>query len=76
MALRSKLTAAIADAGKAERAAGALRTAAAKITDHEKTTRMPETRAPLIAQQDRRRVHCQKIFEAMSGLEEDEIGQF
>lgn len=53
MALRSKLAAAIADAGKAERAAEALRTAAAKITDHEKTTRMPETRAALIVQQDR-----------------------
>lgn len=56
MALRSKLAAAIADAGKAERAAGALRTAAiysAKITEHEKTTLMPETRAGLIVQQDR-----------------------
>lgn len=53
MALRSKLAAAIADAGKAERAAEALRTAAAKITDHEKVTRMPEPRAELIVQQDR-----------------------
>jgi hypothetical protein len=47
------LAAAIADAGKAERAAEALRTAAANITEHEKTTRMPETRAAVIVQQDR-----------------------
>jgi len=52
------LAAAIVDAGKAERAAEALRTAAtcsAKITEHEKTT---------------------PIIEAMSSLEEAEIGQF
>lgn len=55
MALRSKLAAAIVDAGKAERAAEALRTAAAcsaKITELEKTTLMPAMRAGLIVQQD------------------------
>ena len=55
MALRSKLAAAIVDAGNAERAAEALRTAAAcsaKITELEKTTLMPAMRAGLIVQQD------------------------
>ena len=56
IALRSKLATVIADAGKAERAAEALRTVATyseKITENDKTMLTPETRAGLVAQRDR-----------------------
>ena len=53
MVLRSKLSAAIADAGKAERAAEALRAAAsAEVMEHEQTSLVPETFVGMMMQQE------------------------
>ena len=54
MVLRAKLSAAIADAGKAERAAEALRaTASAEVTEQTQTSLAPETLAGMMMQQER-----------------------
>jgi hypothetical protein len=53
MVLRSKLSAAIADAGKAERAAEALRAAAStEEIEHWQRSLMPESFAAMMAQQE------------------------
>ena len=53
MVLRSKLSTAIADAGKAERAAEALRAAAsAEVTEHEQTRLVPETLVGMMVQEE------------------------
>jgi hypothetical protein len=50
--LRSKLSVAIADAGKAERAAEALRAAAsAEVKEHEQTSVVPETLVGMMQQE-------------------------